>query len=125
MTCDFLIIDGTQVPGVASMRSQPIVFRNAQRAISGLLRVSRLGNAAASRVWTIGLNGLTGVEKQAVTNLILGDVGVRSVQVFTHAMPFAAIVNITDDRQAPQWADGTPKYDGGGMTITVEAVGTP
>lgn len=124
MNCNFLSIDGTQLPGVNGITVEHITFRSIARALSGQLRVSRLGNAGASAAWVVNLNALSDAQKEFVLYHVLRDTGIRSVKLFNTA-PFDAVVTVTTDNYVPRWdASGTVmQHASGRLVLRVEAVG--
>lgn len=96
--CPFLIIDDTEIPGVNSVTESPAYVLDAQRTLSGMLRVE---HAVTAREWRVELRRVSGPQL-ATLRSFLATPSPRMVEVMGGAVT-AALVTVDQVQMDPKF----------------------
>lgn len=99
--CEFVAIDGVWLPGVANVVRSPEYLIDAQRAISGMLRVS--GNGTA-RSWRVELRGVPGAEVPGLLSHLMSSAAPRTANVM--GIETSVLVTVDEVRHRPRIVRG-------------------
>lgn len=116
--CEFIIISGTNVPGVTGINTSYLNLADRSRTLSGALRQDTL---IQKREWRVPLT-LTGIERQAVITLVNTNLSSRVVTI-DGVGAVTAFVSITNDRRVRRPSAVFPHewdYLGGTLELLIE-----
>lgn len=99
--CEFVAIDDVWLPGVANVVRSPEYLIDAQRAISGMLRVS--GNGTA-RSWRVELRGVPGAEVPGLLSHLMSSAAPRTANVM--GIETSVLVTVDEVRHRPRIVRG-------------------